>query len=77
MFRLDINLETDIPSKKKYSFGSTFSRRANGPDESASDEFCLKRKVLIGTGAGLIQRRFPLNSNNEKEKHSQKLVSIQ
>ena len=38
-------------------------------DESASDEFCLKRKALIGTGAGLIQRRFPLNSNNNNKKN--------
>ena len=41
-------------------------------DESASHEF-LKRKVLIGTGAGLIQRRFPLNSNKKKEKIAKNL----
>ena len=75
MFRLDINLGRIILLRRSIRLIARLQDVLT--DESASDEFCLKRKVLIGTGAGLIQRRFPLNSNKKKEKNSQKLVSIQ
>ena len=66
MFRLDINLGRIILLRRSIRLIARLQDVLR--DESASDEFCLKRKVLIGTGAGLIQRRFPLNSNKKKRK---------